>query len=68
MHLMARCARFSTGAICNSLSDITPARRKMAERLNCIQNQITTRNRVLIRKKIAGFIMTLVMPDTPIPA
>jgi multimeric flavodoxin WrbA/nitrite reductase/ring-hydroxylating ferredoxin subunit len=30
---------------------------KMAERLNCIQNQITTHNRVLIRNKIAGFII-----------
>jgi nitrite reductase/ring-hydroxylating ferredoxin subunit/multimeric flavodoxin WrbA len=31
---------------------------KMAERLNCIQNQITTHNRVLIRNKVAGFIIT----------
>jgi multimeric flavodoxin WrbA/nitrite reductase/ring-hydroxylating ferredoxin subunit len=30
---------------------------KMAERLNCIQNQITTHNRVLIRNKVAGFII-----------
>ncbi len=31
---------------------------KMAERMNCIQNQITTHNRVLIRNKVAGFIIT----------
>lgn len=31
---------------------------KMAERLNCIQNQTTIRNRVLIRNKVAGFIVT----------
>lgn len=31
---------------------------KMAERLNCIQNQITTANRVLIRNKVAAFIIT----------
>ena len=30
---------------------------KMAERLNCIQNAITVRNRVLIRNKVAGFII-----------
>jgi len=30
---------------------------KMAERMNCIQNQITTRDRVLIRDKVAGFIV-----------
>ena len=30
---------------------------KMAERLNCIQNQITISNRVLIRNKVAGFII-----------
>jgi nitrite reductase/ring-hydroxylating ferredoxin subunit/multimeric flavodoxin WrbA len=30
---------------------------KMAERLNCIQNQITTHNRVLIQNKVAGFII-----------
>jgi len=30
---------------------------KMAERLNCVQNQITIRNRVLIRNKTAGFII-----------
>jgi hypothetical protein len=29
----------------------------MAERLNCIQNQITTHNRILIRNKVAGFII-----------
>ncbi len=31
---------------------------KMAERLNCIQNQITIANRVLIANKVAGFIIT----------
>lgn len=31
---------------------------KMAERLNCIQNQITTHNRILIRNKVAGFVIT----------
>jgi nitrite reductase/ring-hydroxylating ferredoxin subunit/multimeric flavodoxin WrbA len=31
---------------------------KMTERLNCVQNQITTRNRVLIRDKVVGFIIT----------
>lgn len=31
---------------------------KMAERLNCVQNQITIANRVLIRNKVAGFIIT----------
>jgi multimeric flavodoxin WrbA/nitrite reductase/ring-hydroxylating ferredoxin subunit len=30
---------------------------RMAERLNCIQNQVTTRNRVLIRNKVASFII-----------
>ena len=30
----------------------------MAERLNCVQNQVTIRNRVLIRNKVAGFIVT----------
>jgi multimeric flavodoxin WrbA len=30
---------------------------KMAERLNCIQNAITVKNRVLIRNKVAGFII-----------
>jgi multimeric flavodoxin WrbA/nitrite reductase/ring-hydroxylating ferredoxin subunit len=30
---------------------------RMAERLNCIQNQITTHNRVLIRNKVAAFII-----------
>lgn len=29
----------------------------MAERLNCIQNQVTIRNRVLIKNKVAGFII-----------
>jgi len=31
---------------------------KMAERLNCIQNQQTTNNRILIQNKVAGFIIT----------
>lgn len=31
---------------------------KMAERLNCIQNQITTHDRILIRNKVAGFVIT----------
>jgi multimeric flavodoxin WrbA len=31
---------------------------KMAERLNCIQNQITIRDSVLIRRKVAAFIIT----------
>jgi nitrite reductase/ring-hydroxylating ferredoxin subunit/multimeric flavodoxin WrbA len=31
---------------------------KMAERLNCVQNQVTIRDRVLIRNKVAGFIIT----------
>ena len=31
---------------------------KMAERLNCVQNQITIRDRVLIRNKVAAFIVT----------
>jgi multimeric flavodoxin WrbA len=31
---------------------------KMVERMNCIQNQITLRNNVLIRNKVAGFIIT----------
>lgn len=31
---------------------------KMAERLNCVQNQITIANRVLIRNKVASFIIT----------
>lgn len=31
---------------------------KMIERLNCIQNQITTHNRQLIQSKVAGFIIT----------
>ena len=30
---------------------------RMAERLNCIQNQVTTHNRVLIRNKVASFIV-----------
>jgi multimeric flavodoxin WrbA len=31
---------------------------KMAERMNCIQNQITIANRVLLRNKVASFIVT----------
>jgi len=31
---------------------------KMAERLNCIQNQVTIRDRVLIQSKVAGFVIT----------
>jgi multimeric flavodoxin WrbA len=31
---------------------------KMAERMNCIQNQITIADRVLIRNKVASFIIT----------
>ena len=31
---------------------------KMIERMNCIQNQVTIRDRVLIRNKIASFIIT----------
>lgn len=31
---------------------------KMAERLNCVQNQLTIRDRVLIRNKVASFIIT----------
>jgi nitrite reductase/ring-hydroxylating ferredoxin subunit/multimeric flavodoxin WrbA len=31
---------------------------KMAERLNCVQNEITIHDRVLIRDKVAGFIIT----------
>lgn len=31
---------------------------KMVERLNCIQNQITINNKVLIKNKVAGFIIT----------
>lgn len=31
---------------------------KMAERLNCVQNQITIHNRVLIKNKVAAFIIT----------
>jgi multimeric flavodoxin WrbA len=30
---------------------------KMAERLNCVQNAITIRDQVLIRNKVAGFIV-----------
>ena len=30
---------------------------KMAERLNCVQNQITIHDRVLIRNKVAAFIV-----------
>jgi len=31
---------------------------KMVERLNCIQNQITTHDRILIRNKVIAFIIT----------
>lgn len=31
---------------------------KMAERLNCVQNQITIKDNVLIRRKVAGFLIT----------
>ena len=31
---------------------------KMVERMNCIQNQITLHNRVLLKNKVAGFIIT----------
>lgn len=31
---------------------------RMAERLNCVQNQITIKNRVLINKKVVSFIIT----------
>ena len=31
---------------------------KMAERMNCIQNQITINDRVMIRNKVASFIIT----------
>ena len=30
---------------------------RMAERLNCVQNQVTIANRVLIRNKVAGFLV-----------
>src|SRR4029079_1234421 len=30
---------------------------KMVERMNCIQNQVTIRDRVLLRNKVAGFII-----------
>ncbi len=30
---------------------------RMAERLNCVQNQVTTHDKVLIRNKVAGFII-----------
>jgi nitrite reductase/ring-hydroxylating ferredoxin subunit/multimeric flavodoxin WrbA len=30
---------------------------KMAERMNCVQNQVTIHDRVLIRNKVAGFII-----------
>jgi hypothetical protein len=30
---------------------------RMAERMNCVQNQITTHDRVLIRNKVAAFII-----------
>ena len=31
---------------------------KMAERLNCVQNQITIRDNALIRRKVAAFVIT----------
>ena len=31
---------------------------KMVERMNCVQNQITIRNRVMLRNKVASFIIT----------
>jgi nitrite reductase/ring-hydroxylating ferredoxin subunit/multimeric flavodoxin WrbA len=31
---------------------------KMAERLNCVQNQITISNKILVKNKIASFIIT----------
>jgi nitrite reductase/ring-hydroxylating ferredoxin subunit/multimeric flavodoxin WrbA len=31
---------------------------KMVERMNCIQNQITIRNKVLMRDKVASFVIT----------
>ncbi len=31
---------------------------KMVERLNCVQNQITIKNRVLLRNKVVGLIIT----------
>ena len=31
---------------------------KMVERLNCVQNQVTIANRVLLRNKVAAFIIT----------
>lgn len=31
---------------------------RMAERMNCIQNQVTIRNRVLMKNKVASFIIT----------
>ncbi|PWA07736.1 Rieske 2Fe-2S domain-containing protein [Flavobacterium laiguense] len=31
---------------------------KMAERLNCVQNQITISNRILVKNKLASFIIT----------
>ncbi|MGB6176702.1 MAG: hypothetical protein WBF43_10300 [Methylocella sp.] len=30
---------------------------KMAERLNCVQNAVTTRNQVLIRNEVVGIII-----------
>ena len=31
---------------------------KMAERLNCVQNQITLKDKVLVKNKVASFIIT----------
>lgn len=30
----------------------------MAERLDCVQNQVTIANRVLVRNKVAAFLIT----------
>jgi hypothetical protein len=30
----------------------------MVERMNCVQNQVTLRNRILLRNKVAAFIIT----------
>jgi len=35
----------------------------MAERLNCVQNAMTIRNQVLIRNKVAGFIISKELAD-----
>jgi len=38
---------------------------KMAERLNCVQNQITLRDRVLVKNKVASFIITCGQDNIP---